>query len=120
MNLKLKSIADKGNQQKERLVIRVINDTDVGEFIVMRTGYVDQSINIGVTHTYWFPDKSVKAGDLVVLYSRSGELKEKPLERGGTVHFFYWGANESLWDRPNIAAVLAHAPVWESSGAEEL
>lgn len=120
MNLKLKSIADKGNPQKERLVIRVVNDTDVGEFIVMRTGFVDDAVNIGVESTYWFPDKSVKAGDLVVLYSKAGTIKDRPLERGGNVHFFYWGQPTAVWRNPNTAAVLVHAPVWESANAEEL
>lgn len=120
MNLKLQSIADKGNAQKERLVISVVNDTDVGEFIVMRTGYVDQAVNIGVTHTFWFPDKLVKAGDLVVLYTKSGDAKDKPREKGGTVRFFYWGLDETLWNRSNMAAVLAHSPVWEACGAAEL
>ncbi|KQV51335.1 hypothetical protein [Duganella sp. Root336D2] len=120
MNLKLKSIADKGDPQKERLVIRVVQDTDVGEFIVMRTGFVNDEVNIGVEGTYWFPNKSVKAGDLVVLYSKSGVNKDKPLERGGDVHFFYWGQATAVWRNPNTAAVLAHAPVWESANAEEL
>lgn len=120
MNLKLKSVADKGDLQKERLVIRVLNDTDVGEFLIMRTGFINEAVNIGVSNTYWFPDKAVKAGDLVVLYSKVGTIKDKPLERGGTVHFFYWGESTALWNRPNTAAVLAHAPVWESSSAEEL
>ncbi len=120
MNLKLKSIADKGDPQKERLVIRVVNDTDVGEFIVMLTGFVDDAVNIGVEYTYWFPDKPVKAGDLVVLYSRAGTTKEKPLEQGGHVHFFYWGQETAVWRSPNTGVVLAHAPVWQSANAEEL
>lgn len=120
MNLKLKSVADKGDPQKERLVIRVLNDTDTGEFLVMRTGFVNEAVNIGVSNTYWFPDKPVKAGDLVVLYTKSGTIKDKPLERAGTVHFFYWGESAALWNDANTAVVLAHAPVWESSSAEEL
>jgi hypothetical protein len=120
MNLKLKSIADKGDPQKERLVIRVLNDTDVGEFLVMRTGFVDDSVNIGVENTYWFPDKLVKAGDLIILYSRAGKIQEKALDRGGNAHFFYWGQSRAIWQSPNTGAVLAHAPVWESSNAEEL
>jgi hypothetical protein len=120
MNLKLKSIADKGNLQKERLVIRVVNDTDVGDFIVLLTGFFDDEVTIGVENTYWFPNKPVKAGDLVVLYSKVGKVKDRPLDWGGDVHFFYWGLASSIWDKSKIAAVLAHAPVWESSSAEDL
>lgn len=120
MNLKLKSIADKGNPQKERLVIRVVNDTDAGEFIVMRTGFVDDEVNIGVESAYWFPDKPLKAGDLVVLYSKAGIIKDRPLDSGGNVYFFYWGQSTAVWQSANTAAVLAHAPVWESANAEKL
>jgi hypothetical protein len=120
MNLKLKSIADKGNFAKERLVIRVLNDTNVGEFVVLRTGYAQGSVTIGVSNTYWFPDKSVRAGDLVVLYSKGGALNEKQLDSGNKAHFYYWGQSEALWATPDKAAVLLHAPTWESSSAEEL
>lgn len=120
MNLKLKSVADKGNPEKERLVIRVLNDAEVGDFLVMRTGFVDEVVNIGVTKTYWFPNKSVKAGDLVVLYSKVGKISDKVQENGSTVHFFYWGETTALWNETDVAAVLAHAPVWESASAAEL
>jgi len=120
VNLKLKSLADKGNPQKERLIIRVLNDTNVGEFMVLRTGFVNGQVTVGVSNTFWFPDTMVKAGDLVVLYSKSGAITEKVLESGNKAHFFYWGQDSALWEVDDIAVVLLHAPVWESSRAEEL
>ena len=120
MNIKLKSIADRGNSQKERLVIRVLQDTNVGYYLVLCTGYSDGQVNTGITSTYWFPDKEVKAGDLIVLYSKSGTTNEKVLESGSKAHFFYWGQSQSLWSSANRGVVLLHAPDWQGSGAEEL
>lgn len=120
MNLKLKSIAEKGNLEKERLVINVLNDTDVGDYILMQTGMSDGSVNIAISGTYWFPNKTVKAGDLVVLYSKSGTNKDRDLDEGRKVHFFYWGKSASIWGKPEKAAVLAHAPTWSSASVQEL
>jgi hypothetical protein len=120
MNLKLKSVADKGSIDKERLVIRVVNDTNVGEFAIFRTGFYDNEVTVGVVNTFWFPDKQVRAGDLVVLYSKAGATSEKKLESGNTAHFYYWGQSEPLWSNSQRAAVLLHAPAWESSKAEDL
>src|SRR5205823_11802662 len=97
MNLKFSSIADRGIPTSERLVLKVVAKTDVGEYAVFRTGFSGSSVTIGVKNTFWFPDKPVAAGDLVVLYSKNGTESEKELEKGGKAHFFYWGAVGSLW-----------------------
>lgn len=120
MNLKLKSIAEKGNLEKERLVINVLNDADVGDYILMQTGMSDGNVNISIFGTYWFPNKSVKAGDIVVLYTKSGVNKDKDLDGSRKAHFFYWGKNADFWSKPEKAAVLAHAPTWSSASVEEL
>ncbi|MBL8388572.1 MAG: hypothetical protein JNK17_10180 [Hydrogenophaga sp.] len=120
MNLKLKSIAEKGNFEKERLVINVLNDADVGDYILMQTGIADGNVSIAISGTYWFPNKAVKAGDLVVLYSKSGINKDRDLDGGRKAHFFYWGKSAAIWNKPEKAAVLAHAPTWSSASADEL
>lgn len=120
MNLKLKSVADKGDSKKERLIIRVLNDADLGEYILLRTGLTDGDVNIGVANTFWFPDKAISAGDLVVVYSRAGNTKERKAESGRTIHFFYWDQPNAIWQDREIGVVLAHAPVWESARSEDL
>lgn len=114
MNLKFSSIADRGITAKERLVLEVVAKTDVGEYAVFRTGVSGTSVTVGVRNTFWFPDKPVAAGDLVVLYSKSGTESEKELERGTKAHFFYWGAGGSLWGGKEDAAVIAHIDEWIS------
>lgn len=120
MNLKLKSIASKGDFEKERLVINVLNDTDIGDYVLLRTGFANGAVTVGVHNTFWFPFKQVKAGDLVVIYSKRGEHSEKELESGHKAHFFYWGRTEALWGTHDKGAVILHAPTWESAGVDEL
>lgn len=120
MNLKIRNVVDKGDPKKERLIIRVLNDTDLGEYILLRTGLTEGVVNIGVESTFWFPDKAILARDLVVVYSRAGNTQEKKREDGTTVHFFYWDQPAAVWQSRTAGVVLAHAPVWESARAEDL
>ena len=87
-----------------------------GEELVVRTGCIDHVVNIAVSSACWFPDKAIKAGDFVVLYSKSSTIKDRSLSYGRTVDFFCWGESRPLWHQPNIAAVLAHAPAWDIPG----
>lgn len=114
MNIKISSIADRGVPAKERLVLRVLADTDIGQYAVFRTGVTEGNVTIGVANVFWFPDKPVAVGDLVVLYSKHGTQGEKVLEGGGKAHFFYWGYQGSLWDANDKAAVVLHIDKWIS------
>ena len=120
MKLKIKSIADKADHKQERLVISVLSDTNVGEFAVLRTGYSGGQVTTDVWDTFWFPDKQVSAGDLVVIYSKTGTTSEKLLKTGKKAHFYYWGKPQTIWSSSGKSVVLLHAPVWEASGAEDL
>jgi hypothetical protein len=87
MKLEIRSFADAGQQKKERVIIKALSDTDVGEYLLMCSDIAkDGSATAGRKTAYWFPDKEIRAGDLVVLYSKSGTDSEKQLESGGTAH----------------------------------
>jgi len=109
MNLEIKSFADVGDIEKERLVLRVLNDEDIGGYLVLRSKATTDGAPIsGSKRAYWFPDKRLKAGDLVVLYTRTGKTSQKSLARGGTSYFFYWQLSEPIWgaDSGNTAVLL--------------
>lgn len=106
MNIKISSISEAGVTGKERIVMKVLRDTDIGQYAVLRTGFRAPSPTTGVTDAYWFPDKPVRRNDIVVLYSKSGTESEKQLENGATAHFFYWRAGSNLWSDNEHAAVV--------------
>jgi hypothetical protein len=90
---------------------------DVGEFLLLQTGFHNGSVTTGVRNTFWFPDKSVGAGDFVVVYTKRGTASERDYKDVKS-HFFYWGLSESVWDKKNTRPVLMHAPVWKSFESE--
>lgn len=120
MKLEIQSVADKGLFEKERLVLKVIADTDIGDYLVIQTGFGNGSVTIGTYQTYWFPYKAVSVGDLVVLYTKSGKENTKELKGGRSAHFFYWGLGSAIWNRKDRAPVVLHAPEWISKSPDEL
>ncbi|GFO60836.1 hypothetical protein GMST_31610 [Geomonas silvestris] len=120
MKVEIKSIADKGVKEKERIIFKVVSDTDIGDHVLIQTGYSNGEVTVATFHTYWFPYKAVAAGDLVVLYSKSGKESEKTIAQNKRTHFFYWGLEVPIWNRNDRAPVLLHAPEWVSKGPDEL
>jgi hypothetical protein len=120
MKIDIQSVADKGNFEKERLILKVIADTDIGDYLVLQTGFHDGEVTIGTYNTFWFPYKPVSAGDLIVLYTKSGRENVKELKGTRKAHFFYWGLSSVLWERNDLAPVLLHAPEWISKAPDEL
>ena len=81
MRLAIQYIADRGHANKERLVLRVRADTDVGDYILIQSDFRGDSVTTFTYNTYWFPYKEVKSGDLVVIYTKGGSANEKVTAR---------------------------------------
>jgi hypothetical protein len=115
MRLQITSVADRGNGDKERIVMKATADIDVGRFAIFRAGANDEGAPTSdVADVFWFPDKAVKARDLVVLYTKAGKTSERPSKSGGTVHFFYWGRPNPLWSTSSgRIPVLVSTNDWE-------
>ncbi len=120
MNVELRSIADKGNLEKERLTLRVLADVNIGEYLLIRAIHSGGSLTNGVKDCYWFPDKLVDKGDLIVLYTKAGTQSSRELEGGNTAHFFYLSLERPIWNSAGIAAVLMHGQNWEAKTPKEL
>ena len=113
-------VADKGDPTRERLVLRVRRNADIGDFVLIRTGFEDNQVTTEVINTFWFPYKPVNRGDIVVVYSKRGNTKHKELRDNRTAYFFYWGQDSALWDDDNVAPVLLYAPDWVGKAPREL
>ena len=120
MKLDIQSIAEKGNFEKERLVLKVKVDTDIGDYILIQAGFNGKDVTIATHQTYWFPYGAVSAGDLIILYTKSGKHSTEALTQGGTAHFYYWGLSKAIWDTSERAPVLLHAPEWIKKKPGEL
>lgn len=117
MQLELKNFADAGVIDKERLIIRVLADVNIGYYVVLRSKTNDSGGPIsGTKDAYWFPDVEVSRGDLIVLYTKSGTPSKKPLKSGdGLAHFYYWRKIAPFWGaEQRNTAVLMYADSWAS------
>jgi hypothetical protein len=119
MILKVSSIRDQGNLSNERIVIKVDGKTDIGEYLLLCASFKNGAFTNVVYQTYWFPDKIIGPGDLVVLYTKRGSSNEKVI-KSGKAHFFYWGKSRAIWSQPNRAPVLIYADDWQGFPLEEI
>ena len=100
--------------------MRVRQDVDIGDFMLVRTGFEGDTVTTGVSNAFWFPDKRLRAGDLVVVYSKEGRSHARPRDDGTKAHFFYWDQSSPLWASEDVAPVLLYAPQWDSKAPDEL
>lgn len=120
MKIEIQSVADKGNHEKERLVLKIIANTDIGDYLVIQAGFNNDEVTSSTHQTYWFPYKAVSTGDLVVLYTKPGKENVKELKQGRKAHFFYWGLGSAIWNSKDRAPVILYAPEWTSKHPDEL
>jgi hypothetical protein len=117
MNVEIKYIADAGVEAKERLVLSVLREDDIGNYVVFDTTLTGQGqVSNRMRHSYWFPDKKVRSGDLVVLYTKTGTSSEKQNTDGSTTHFFYMNIDRTVWNTDGDCAVLLHVDNWKVQG----
>lgn len=76
----------------------------------------DGQVSNLVRHPYWFPDKRVKAGDLIVLYTKTGAKSQTKNKNGSTSHFFYRGLERTIWNKSGDCAVLLEISTWTTRG----
>jgi hypothetical protein len=116
MNITITGIRSPGELNDERLIMRVLSPVvEVGRYAVFRAEVEDESVTTNVSNVFWFPDGTVKKGDLVVLYTKNGVQKERVNKDGSTSHFYYWGMKEPFWNDPKFVAVLVQIDQWSST-----
>jgi hypothetical protein len=115
-NIRIRNIRDSGDLQKERLVLKVEDATDLGNYAIFRaqTDLSDSSVYSGFLSAFWFPDFSAKAGDLVIVYTKKGTRGEKRNADGSTSHFIYLANTTTLWDDEGVTPVLVEISDWDA------
>jgi hypothetical protein len=117
MNVEIKAVRGISDIDNERIVLKVLKDDDIGYYIIFDTTFLEDGyVSNKVQHSYWFPDKQVRAGDLVVLYTRNGRTKEKQNKSGNTTHFFFQRLEKTIWNKGGDCAVLVKIKDWEAKG----
>lgn len=110
MKISLTSFANPGFLDKERVVFKVEEDLEIGDFLALCTRFSPpNSGSAGANWAYWFPDMKVKKDDLVVLYTKKGSDKKKDIGGDRTAYFFYWGFDSAIWGGQQNALALVQA-----------
>src|SRR5688500_17539445 len=87
----LLDVRDRGELEKERIVFQVSYNDDIGRYAIFETtASDDEQFSDDIKRIFWFPERPVKTGDLVVLYTKSGNDRIKKNKNGTTSFFFYW------------------------------
>jgi hypothetical protein len=111
MNLKL-TLADSGNIAKERVILEATTPDDMANYAVfccLTADEVDTVSTGDIPKVFWFEDRKMNKGDLVILYTKEGATSEKKNKNGSTSTFYYWGVKAPLWI-PKRRPVLVHIP----------
>lgn len=62
MIIEIDSIKDSGNLEKERVIFKVIENGDLGKYMVAQSITInDTSFSSKLQNLYWFPDKELKS-----------------------------------------------------------
>lgn len=114
MKLDPLKVEDRGDIERERLVFRAREDVDVGRYAIFKCENSETKgrvLSANIPAVYWFPDKTIKAGDFVVVYSKAGARSEKKGDNGNMTYFYYWGFESAQWNK-NYTPVLLEANTW--------
>lgn len=120
MQVRIKRI-DKGNLETEKVVFEVLEDCNMGRFLLFDTTYDENGIESNKNrHLYLFSDLHVHKNDFVVLHTRCVKTTDRisfTNKRGTTTYNLYWNLNTTVWNNTGDSAYLAHYDAWESKDA---
>ena len=118
--MKILRINDRGNLEKERLVLKADAIEDLGHYLIFKTTLLDEG---GFSarpdsRVFWLPDRQIKKGDMVVIYSKEGSLSTKENKDKSTSLFFYWNSKVPLWSKDTDTVVLIKVSEYQAWAAK--
>lgn len=113
MKLEILSVHGTGDYLKEYVLLEALADCDVGRYMIADSTYMsDGKVSNKVRHTFWIPDRQVRAGDLVSVWTKPGDHIVTKNAQGRTIHRFFWGLREAVWNDTGDCAVLFELSTW--------
>ena len=116
MKLKILGIRDAGRLQDERVLFEADDDGNVGAYVVLVSRVVGENrVSSLLRNPYWFPDRDIKKGDLIVLYSRAGTYNAIDNKDASKSHFFYIGSMQPLYQNDADCVIVMESNPWHFS-----
>ena len=112
MHIKLINIRNAGDEN-ERLLIRVLDDCNLKGYAIVDNTYENGIVSNVNRHVYFFPDKHVKKGNIVRLYTKKGTNYDVEANYGKekvTYYNFFWGFEEEItvWNQSGDIPYIIH------------
>ena len=115
MKLSIELVKEHGNLDKERIILKALENIDIGNYMIADTTYIDEDqVSNKLRHTFWLPDVKVNKGDLIVVYTKVGNESIKKNKSGNKTYFFYWELGRSIWNKDKDAAAIFLVHNWIS------
>lgn len=115
MSLKIRKIADPAVENSERVIIDVLANVDCGYYALCTAEKMEAGKFFPSSRRFfWFPDRDVKKGDVLVVYSKPGQSSQRKEPSGSTIHFFYWGFPKTLFNGPSETVMVMELTSWSA------
>ncbi len=116
MKLKISSIHGHGDASKEYVVLDVNEDCIASYYIIADTTYTSPGyISNKHRHVHRFVRADLKAGDVVILYTRVGSDEVKKHPDGSATHYRFWNLKTPVWNDDGDGAILFEINDWKTS-----
>ncbi|ENU3034824.1 hypothetical protein ACE4MK_002403 [Escherichia coli] len=108
MSLKIVGVKDAGDDENERLILKVTDDCNLKDFMVMDCTYENGQVSNKHRHVYFFPNKSAQEDEYVILFTRSGTNRTGVWNSSDdtVTHRFYWGLDTTIWNEDGDEALV--------------
>lgn len=114
MKLIMTEVVDRGTLASEKVLINVLEDTNLINYILRDTTYVRANVISNTwVHTYEFLKQEVKVGDKIILFTGKGTDSKRKLANDCTEYTYYWGLGSCVWNNDGDAAVLYEINSWQ-------
>jgi hypothetical protein len=114
MKVEMISVHNQGNYEHEYVLMRVQKNCNIGHYMLADSTYTsDDRVSNKLRHTFWIPDKEVRRGELVSVWTKIGTNITTKNNDGETVHRFFWGLKTSVWNDKGDCAVLFELTTWQ-------
>ena len=116
MKLRIVGIRDAGNFSEERVVLIAEGDGDIGRFLLASSREINENmVSSRLRAVYWIPDRQVKNGDMIVVYTRAGKNNSVENTDHSHSHFFYRGETAAVYGGENDCVVVMEIGTWVTS-----
>lgn len=109
MNLRIRKVDGK-SIAGECIIIDVLKDCDLNEFILFDTTYDEEGVVSNKhRHSFFFPKINAKKDEIILIYTKEGKdimpSKDLPFP---TPYVLYWGLDTCVWNNDKDNTLLVH------------